>query len=215
VFGHSSALVPAADGNQLLKSALESSGSTSDLSAYGLALGMRTDRTAYDALVERVVKEGDDRARAAYALGLGFLGRIEAVAPLRNVIERTVYRPLILRDAVIASAMLGQKSTSVDLWSWFQGSKNLGVQAAIGDALGSIGDARLVQPMSQWARAKGLNPVTKTYVVRALGRIADIHPLSWNASYLRDVNYFAPTETLTGAITGANVVPGTGILDVR
>ena len=196
ILGARSALVTAAEGNQALRTALGSSGAQMDLAACGLALGLRQDSSAAEMVLDRAVRDGDDHARAAHALGLGLMRARDTRDALRSIVEHSIYRPVVLRDASIALMMLGDSDLSPMLTKLLKATRSLTVQTSLAEALGQIGDARNLDTLIAMAREKNANPLSKAQAVRALGQVADLDLLPWNTGYKHDCNYAAPTETL-------------------
>ncbi len=205
ILSHDSALVAAADGNRALKDAFGRTRSPSDVSALGLALGLRLDITSTPLSLERFGREGDPRARAALALGLGLAGGTEALAALRAALAGES-RPEVARDVAIARTLLGDLSVVPELTAAATGTKSLLTAEIALNALSEVGDASALNVLADLARDPTAPAARRRLAVRALGGAADPSPFAWNEPLRAHAHYAAATETLVNGL-------GSGILE--
>ncbi len=89
-------------------------------------------------------------------------------------------------------------------------AKGLSSQASIASALGFIGDAGSVEPLTRMLLGDGGKPasdVARGFSAVALGIVCDKEEFPWNMKLSTNVNYRAEIETLTNN-------KGDGILDI-
>lgn len=191
----------------ILRAAFAKSGSPSDVGALAIALGVMRDVESADLLIEKLDRTSEDRARGYICIGLGLMNAREAVAPLRDILAASRYRPLLLREAAISLGLLGDKEVVADLVAQLQAATSLTAQSSIAAALGTIGDARSIRPLLDMLEDEDLNVRARAFAAVALGIVADKEPLPWNAKIAVGVNYLANPPTLTDG-------QGLGILDI-
>ena len=80
-------------------------------------------------------------------------------------------------------------------------------QAAIASALGFVGDRRSLPALLALIQDQELSTTARAFGVAALGIVGDKERFPWNYKISRDLNYAAPTATLSNA-------SATGILDL-
>ncbi|HIG11351.1 MAG TPA: hypothetical protein EYQ59_06855 [Planctomycetes bacterium] len=198
---HSSAVA------ELLHTAFEKAKAPRDVGSLAISLGVMREVEAADALQKKLLSINDDRARGYICIGLGLMNARGAVGTLREILEASRYRPLLLRETAISLGLLGDKSVVDDLIDELREATSLTAQASIASALGTIGDARSIPPLLRMLEDRDLNVRARAFAAVALGIVADKEPLPWNAKIAVGVNYNANTPTLTDG-------QGSGILDI-
>ncbi len=179
------------------------------IGAYALALGLIRWQDARGLLIQRFTQDfgGNDEARGYIAVGLGLMEAREAIEPIQRVLRESKYRPELLRQAAIALGLLGDKSVVPDLLGMLREARGLSSQSAIASALGTIGDARSIDPLVAFLGNDQYTDTARAFAAVALGIVCDKEDLPWNAKLAINVNYRANVLTLTSP-------EGTGILDI-
>jgi HEAT repeat protein len=140
------------------------------------------------------------------ALGLGGFG--ETAETLRAIVRDSRYRPSVMRDAATGLGLLGDRAIVPDLLDMLREAQGLAAIAAITQSLGTIGDARTVEPLVRMLEDPETNERTRAFAAVALGIVCDKELLPWNSKLAVDANYrLAPTTLFD---PGA----GKGILDL-
>ena len=124
------------------------------------------------------------------------------------MIETSKFRPGLLKQAAIGVGLLGDKSAVTGLVTMLRTAKGFAAQAAIANALGTIGDANSVAPLVEMLDDGSITDSARGFAAVALGIVCDKEDLPWNTKIAVDLNYRASTQTLTDASGG------TGILDI-
>ncbi|MCY2960167.1 MAG: hypothetical protein NTY35_08375 [Planctomycetota bacterium] len=199
LFAHDSALVAAADGNRVLKEAWSRARSPSESSAIGLALGLRLDVASAPLLAERFPHEGDATARAALALGLGLSGAT-AVLPILRVVSVGENHPLVVRDASIARALLGDATAAAEMLALLANTRSLLVADFAADALAAVGDGTSIEALAALAKDPEMATGRRTRIVRALGAVADASLLPWNEPLRADGHFGAAFESWSAVV---------------
>lgn len=176
--------------------------------AHALALGLIRDQESRDLLIERFKDgfEGSDDARGYIAIGLGLMEAREAIEPIQQVVRDSKYRGELLKQAAVGLGLLGDKAVVPDLIEMLKTAKGTSSQAAIASALGTIGDARSVDPLVEFLGNESYTETARGFAAVALGIVCDKEDLPWNAKLAVNCNYRANTMTLTAE--------GKGILDL-
>ncbi len=193
---------------EALRRELANEGDKSKIGAYAIALGIMTDVESRDLLIGLLDRIQDNEARGYVAVSLGLMGEREAIDPISEIIQKSKYRPDLLKQAAIALGLLGDKELVPTLVEMLGSSKGLATQAAISSALGFIGDQRSISPLVDMLGNKDLTARARGFAAVALGIVADKEPLPWNTKIALDLNYRASTSTLVDSSNG------TGILDI-
>jgi HEAT repeat protein len=199
--------VPDRDVALALRTALIDCKRPSDVGAYCIGAGVARDAEAIEAVLEKLHGFADDEARGYAAVALGLMDAGEAIAPIKQIVTESKYRPELLKQAAIALGLLGDKQLVDDLVEMLANARGLATQAAISSALGFIGDQHAVDPLVGMLQDKSITASARGFAAVALGIVADKERLPWNAKISVDINYRANTTTLTGA-------GGTGVLDI-
>ncbi len=137
------------------------------------------------------------------AVSLGLMKYKDATEDLRNLLERSVSLPILLKQAAIGLGLMGEKSV-VDtlLRALREGPQNLAAQSALAMGLGFVGDRRAVPPLVDMLFDKSLTRTTRAFAAVALGIVGDKEDLPWNSKIAFGLNYRASVETLTGGAGG-------------
>jgi HEAT repeat protein len=199
LLAHDSALVAAIDGNRALKDAWPRARNPSDASAIGLALGLRFDITSAPLLSERFVREGDGPARAALALGLGLAGSTSVVNALRTA-SGVENHPLVIRDAAIARALLGDATATDEMLALLSTTRSLLAADYASDALSAMGDGSALDALVAMAKDASVPTARRARAVRALGAVADASLLPWNEPLRADGHIGAAFEAWNAVV---------------
>ena len=115
-------------------------------------------------------------ANGYIALSLGLLRNQESKEELRSIVERSSYRPDLLRQVSTGLGLLGDKNLAPLLAEQLGGSRSVAVQAAAANALGLIGDRRTIQPLVEMLDDEVLTSLGRAFAAAALGLVADRAP---------------------------------------
>ncbi len=195
--------------DKALLSACAKEKSPSEVGAYCLALGLRKYKEAIPTLQEAMETkfEGSDDARGEAAVALGLIGERTSIAPIQAVIEKSKYKPDLLKQAAVGLGLLGDKEIVGKLVEMLATANGLSTQAAISSALGVIGDANSIEPLVLMLKNKEVTDSARGFAAVALGIVCDKEDYPWNSKIAVNTNYRANTLTLTGE-------NGTGVLDI-
>ncbi len=199
VLAHDSAIVAALEGNRALKEALPCARNPSDASALGLALGLRFDITSAQLVAERFARDGDAPARASLALGLGMAGAT-AYLPVLKSASGPENHPLVIRDASIARALLGDTTACTEMASLLASTKSLLAADFASDALAAMGDATVLDTLVGLVADTQAGASRRTRAVRALGAVADASLLPWNEPLRADGHFGAAFESWNATV---------------
>lgn len=180
-----------------LRGALAEARSPSDIGAFAIACGLGRDRGSKEILLSNLDAVRDAEARGYTAIGLGLMEEQSASVPIREVVKKSKYSAELLKSAAIGLGMLGDENLVPELVKMLASSTGLASQAAISSALGTIGDARSVDPLIQLTRNQDVPALVRAFGAVALGIIADKEPFPWNAKIGVNSNYRANTASLT------------------
>jgi HEAT repeat protein len=178
-----------------------------EIGASAIALGILGESDSKELLQARLLTKDQD-ALGYVCIALGLLNATEAQPQITELVERSKYAPVLLKQAAIALGLLGDKTVVTKLVHQLNKSETLAAQAAIAQALGFIGDKDSIPPLIAMLQDKTKTPLARGFAAVALGIVADKEPLPWNSKIAVDLNYRASTETLNKADTG------TGILNI-
>ncbi|MAE77394.1 MAG: hypothetical protein CMJ85_11055 [Planctomycetes bacterium] len=185
-------------------------GTKSPIFAAGLAvaLGIMQDKDSGDVLLDRMMKyKNQDEAGGYVAVALGLMGFQEAKEDINTLVEKASRRPTLLTQCSIALGLLGDKEIGLKLITRMKEQNTVAVFSALAQALGFIGDRRVLPGLVDQLSNKKLQPLSRAFSAVALGLVGDKEELPWNSKISVDLNYRANVETLTGN-------GGTGILDI-
>jgi HEAT repeat protein len=158
-------------------------------------------------LLEGLRETSEDQGQGYIALALGMIGDEQAVAPLKELVRASKYKPEIMEQASIALALLGDKSTAPELAEMLAKAQGQAAQASIATALGRIGDVRTIEPLLKLIDRKDLTASARAFAAAALGQVTDTDPMPWYTPIALDLNYVATTGTLLAG-------DGTGLLEI-
>jgi len=175
--------------------------------AYAVALGLMKDTVSEDLLLERLEYFSQDDTRGYIAVGLGLMEANSSIERLNEIINKSKFRPDLLKQAAVGLGLLGDKSAVKGLVEMLRTAKGLSAQAAIASALGTIGDANSVAPLVAMLSDTTITDTARGFAAVALGIVCDKQDLPWNTPIAKNTNYRANVSTLTNGI-------GTGILDI-
>jgi HEAT repeat protein len=178
-----------------------------EVGAGALALGLCRDELAIPLLRAKLNTSSPTDSQGYVALALGMIGAHEALPELREIVLASRYRPWILEPAATALALLGDREIEGQLLEALRSTQSQSTQAALGRALGQIGDVSSVDPLLALARDKSAPGGTRSFAAIALGMLAERHDLPWHVPLARDRNYLAVTPTLIGG-------DGQGVLEI-
>jgi len=175
--------------------------------AYAIALGLVGDVESEDLLLERLEFFSQDDTRGHIAVGLGLMQARGALEPLTDVLQTSKFRPELLRQAAVGIGLLGDQSAANGLVEMLRTARGFQAQAAIANALGTIGAASSVQPLVEMMTDTSITDSARGFAAVALGIVCDKELLPWNSKIAVNSNYRANVATLTNSM-------GTGILDI-
>ena len=194
------------DAQRALRDSLRDAKSPGEVSGYAVAVGIVKDTEAKLILREKLDKMGDDEARGYCAIGLGLMDDRGAIEQIQEVIQKSKYKPDLLKQAAIGLGLLGDKQIVDGLIEMLDQATGLSSQAAISSALGFIGDARSVDPLIAMLEANDKTDLARGFAAAALGIVADKEDLPWNTKISVNINYRANTKTLTSPDTGDGIL---------
>lgn len=172
--------------------------------AFALALGLAHHVEAAPDL--RALLEDNDRQDefAGYlALGLALLEDNAALPQLRDLAKRSLRRPLLLRQVATAAGMLGDRDAGRQLVELMRGSDlSVATLGAVAGALGQIGDGQSLDVLAGVMRDKRVPDLARAFAAAALGGVASLDLLPWNASLSVGVNYVSTLPSLTDGVGG-------------
>lgn len=200
--------LPAPAVARALRSGLDQAASPDERGAMCLALGLLRDPEAIPAVQRTFEKLSADLPKGYAAVALGMLRAVEAAPLLRDVVRRSRFRPLLLRESAVALALIGDKQAVPLLIGELAGAGSLSSQAALASALGTIGDARAAEPLLEFLEDGSKTERARAFAAVALGIVGDKEPLPWNSKIARSVNWMAAPATMTDPLAG------TGVLDL-
>jgi HEAT repeat protein len=136
-------------------------------------------------------------------IGLALMNDLASTEDIRQIVQESVRRPDLLKQAAIALGKLGDKRVADDLQKLLkEGETNLAKLSSIASALGYIGDSRTITPLKAILFDDKLTELSRAFAAVALGGVADKEPLPWNSKIAQNINYRASVETLTNKQTG-------------
>ena len=168
-----------------------------------VALGMTRHVGSFAALRKLMRENEHERMLAGYyCIGLALLGDPAAVPVLSEVLEKAQRHPFLLQQAAVGLAMLGDRAANDRLLAKMKEAQSVAVLAALGNAIGRIGDRRAIDPLIEMTQDKELTKLARAFVAAALGGIGDMSSVPWNLPLSRDANYASPVDTLSNGSTG-------------
>lgn len=189
-----------------LYEALKSEKNPDVASALGVALGLNQYTEAADYM--RTYMEGNVQQEdlAGYlCIGLALMNDTVSTSTMLSVVDKSLRRPDLLKQAAIALGKLGDKTVADKLKDMLMDDKGgapLARLSAVSSALGFIGDRRTIAPLTKLLLNKDLTGLSRAFAAVALGGVADKEMLPWNSKIGVNINYRAAVETLTNQSTG-------------
>ncbi len=136
-------------------------------------------------------------------IGLALMPAPDAVDVVRDVVAGAVRYPLLLTQAAIALAKLGDKTAISQLNALLKaGSQSVGRLSGVATAYRFIGDRRAIGPLIKLLGDDDLAKLSRAFVAAALGGVADKEQLPWNHKLAVGTNYRAVVDSLTNGQTG-------------
>ncbi len=188
-----------------LRRALASVKNGQTLSAIAVALGLCRSQEAAPLLRALLDANRQRDELAGYlCIGLALVGHDRSRETIREIVDDSVRRPDLLKQAAIALGKLGDKSVTNSLQQMLMEDTNRNVAklSAIASALGFIGDKRTIDPLIKMLHDESITELSRAFAAVALGGVADKEPLPWNSKISVDLNYRAAVETLTNQLNG-------------
>jgi HEAT repeat protein len=189
---------------ETLHRALLASKNPDAVASLGIALGLARYGNASDDLRTLLKKHKHQDVLAGYlCVGLALMDDQGARDQIHAIVDGSVRRPELLRQAAIALGKLGDKSVTDSLQAMLvEGGQNLAKMSAVASALGFIGDRRTIEPLKVMLFDESLADLTRAFAAVALGGVIDKESLPWNSKIGTDMNYRAAVETLTWGASG-------------
>jgi HEAT repeat protein len=190
---------------ETLTDALEQSKDPSVTGALAIALGLARTKDAADLMRNRMVHDKEKEEMAGYlCIGLALMEDRLSTEAIHGIVQTSVRRDTLLRQAATALGKLGDKQVAGDLLKLLeaQGENNLAKLASISTALAFIGDRSTIRPLTKMLFDSRLGDLSRAFAAVALGGVADKESLPWSAKLSRDLNYRAAVETLTNESAG-------------
>ncbi|MCC6406386.1 MAG: HEAT repeat domain-containing protein [Planctomycetes bacterium] len=197
------------DAAKPLRSWLTSGRSSDEIGAACIALGLLRDPDAVEPLGTRVSR-GDAQIRGHAALALGLIGDATAREPLSAALAGASGEPELYRSIATALRLLGVRTVLDEIASAprVENGPQAKVEAAM--LLGSIGDARSIDPLVTWLSDSEEAPEVRRAAAWALGELADRSPRPWTSSISVDLHFGLMASTLASWARD-----GSGLLDMR
>lgn len=176
--------------------------------AFAIALGLCKYKESGAELQKVLQRQRHQDEFAGYlCIGLSLMDYRRSLPLIHDLVETSVRRPGLLRQAATALGKMGDKRVAKSLMRKLEErDSNLAKLAAVSSALGYIGDRRTIAPLKKMLHNEKLTQLTRAFAAVALGMVADKERLPWNAKIAANMNYRAAVETLTQS--------GTGVLDI-
>jgi HEAT repeat protein len=173
--------------------------SPADAGAYAVAIGLRTDIGAADILSEKLAYFSDQQARGDICLSLGLLREIGNVPALQEVFTKAVYQPHLLSRVITALTLSQDKSLVPTILKEMEANESSSVRIVYAWALGIVGDARAVEPLTEILLDKENVAMLRAKSADCLGFVCDPERVPWNTSLKRAANYITRAETVLGS----------------
>lgn len=197
------------DAAKVLRGWFSGSRPNDDIGAACIALGLLRDGEAVELLSARVAK-GDPNVRAHAALALGLIGDARAKAPLTAALATASGDPELYSSIATGLRLVGVRTVLDEIASAprVEAGPSAKVEAAL--LLGSIGDARSVDPLVKWLADTEQPPEVRRAAAWALGELADRATRPWTSSIAVGLHFGLLSSTLSSY--GRD---GSGLLDMR
>lgn len=186
---------------EVLRKTLARAGSPRDVGALCTALGLLGDPRNADLVAPRLAS-GDLEVRGHAAVALGLMGARDAGPLLRALVAESTFLPRLLLDAATGLGLLRDHSLVPELTDALSRAAATSSQAALGLALGRIGDARAVGPLLEALEDRSLTTGARAAIATALGIVCDDEPYAWNVPLALDLPYGAAPAFLLDPLAG-------------
>lgn len=187
--------------------ALEGSSAPADLAALAAACSLAEPADAGPALRAALDRVALDGPRAGLFLALGMVRSGDALVTLRATLREAAFRPMLLREAALALALLGDPEVGAALVERLAAARSGSAQAALAQALGRIGEASSLLALARLAADSGRPSGARAFAAAALGQIGDRDLDPWSLPYAQGCLFTDLTETLVAPA-------GNGVLDI-
>ncbi|MAE77750.1 MAG: hypothetical protein CMJ85_12885 [Planctomycetes bacterium] len=172
----------------------------------GLALGVMQETDAAEELLDRLERVNTQEPKGYLAVALGLMGHSRAQEHIHRLIDGASRQPTLLAQCSVALGLLGDKTIGTKLARLMRDNNTVAVHSALAQAIGFIGDRRVIPGLVEQLEDKRLQNVNRAFSAVALGLVGDKEELPWNSKISFGINYRASVETLTRS--------GTGVLDI-
>ncbi len=179
-----------------VREALGAAKAPDEQGAAAVALGLMRDAQAAPVLLAHLRAKGDDEARGYQALALGMVGARASQPELERLVDTSLYRPLLLREAATGLVLLGDRQAVPRLQGLLRDARALASQAALAQAIGRVGDARAYGDLAALMGDASVPAGARAFAAVALGLCADQDPLPWSAPLAADGNHLSAPSTL-------------------
>ncbi|MHC4955066.1 MAG: HEAT repeat domain-containing protein [Planctomycetota bacterium] len=170
---------------------------TETRAAFLLARGLVKDVTAVDTCVRIVSSRGDPRLRGPSCVALGLIGKATPdVKDALHLALRERKSKDLRRDAATALGLLRDADTVSTLLAELKNAKSFSVQAQIILAIGTIGDAKAIDPLIDLLDNTNQPEGTRAMAAVGLGMIGDLLPVPKLARLSKDYNYRATVRDI-------------------
>lgn len=176
----------------VLLAALEEEHEHSARSALAMSLGILGARSATEPLLELLRSVRDPAARSYLCVALGLINPSQTdFADLLDEIIRESNSVELLRSAVIALGLLGDRQRVADLTAAIPEIRGTIRVATLVHSLGLVGDRNTIAPLIALVRNVTLPSYVRTYALQALGELADPLelPAPWRLSSHVEMNH--------------------------
>ena len=191
---------------EALRNALNRARSPSEAGALALACGLARDLGAQESLSKLLASGAERPTRSYAALALGMIGAQSSRQELAEVLAQSTFHAEMLHASAIALTLLDDATVVPQLLALLENASSLASQAPISTALGIVGDARAIAPLTAEAANVDRTAISRAVSLTALGRLAERHELRWNARLAQRVNYSANPLTLTSPDLGGGIL---------
>ncbi|MCI0589969.1 MAG: HEAT repeat domain-containing protein [Planctomycetes bacterium] len=175
---------------EALREVLRRSRAPSTVAAVSVALGLAGDQGASTLLLDATRRIAEEGPRGLVCLGLGLAGGKAPRAEMTALVRESSRQPGLLRNAAIASLLLGDPAGVPEILGLLQRSP-AAADAPVLDTLGYVGDGEAIRPLVLRLLDRSLPGISRRAAATALGRIGDRRPLPWRAEIAADQNYLA------------------------
>ncbi len=173
-------------------------------SAFAIAVALRRHGKGTQACADRLEDVRSDAFRGYFAIALGLLEAKSFAPRLQELAKGSLRRPEVFQQCAIGLGLMGDKTVVPTLITILndRDTSSFGVQSAVADALGYVGDHRAVTPLVAALRDEKHERTTsaRAFAAVALGLVGDKDLVPWNAVLSVDFNYLGMVESLMDLI---------------